>query len=580
MTLSMSISNVNNAYAETVGVEKETSGSVEVVSGAAVEVVSGAAAEIVSGATVEVVSGAAVEVASGAAVEVASGAAVEVASQVAIITECVTNTKNAADNAKTALLIAWKAKLEAATASKEKLKELADIAKKEEDNVKKAFDVANENVVKAQEALNVISNKVGIETTEYEAANKGYDEAKKNLETATSCYNSAKRITNELAAKAFFTEPKWLGATFYDYTDTSYNATVLATTPSAISKGNILFGNGNLLENDLVNKYTGKGTTEDKLKKGIVQSTLGANGIPVFNYNDGGQLFVKDTSKNAGMYAAYLPFAYEKDTDSYVFDSSYYNVAFDSTYDASIIANIPYTLDPTGTSSFQPLNYFNNNAKNLHFGMAFETAVRYDSDAVFNFTGDDDVFVYIDGELALDLGGIHDAISRDLNVNNSQVFAKYADGKLHTLKIFYLERGNYGSQCKIQFSKFEVVEPITPPPVPPTPTPTPPSPTPTPPSPTSTPPSPTSTPPSPSVTPTPEIEDIDDGEIPEGTPEGTPEDEDQADFEEIEDADIPEGTVLPQTGTANEVVIYMIGIGIMMCGFGITFRKNAKKREQ
>jgi fibro-slime domain-containing protein len=157
---------------------------------------------------------------------------------------------------------------------------------------------------------------------------------------------------------------------------------------------------------------------------------------------------------------------------------------------------------------------------------------------VFNFTGDDDVFVYIDGELALDLGGIHDAISRDLNVNNSAVFAKYADGKLHTLKIFYLERGNYGSQCKIQFSKFEVVEPITPPPVPPTPTPTPPTP-PVPPTPT---PSPSVTPtpsPSPSVTPTPEIEDIDDNEIPEGTPEGN-QDEEQADFEEIEDAEIPE----------------------------------------
>jgi LPXTG-motif cell wall-anchored protein len=38
--------------------------------------------------------------------------------------------------------------------------------------------------------------------------------------------------------------------------------------------------------------------------------------------------------------------------------------------------------------------------------------------------------------------------------------------------------------------------------------------------------------------------------------------------------------VLPQTGTANEVVIYMIGIGIIMCGFVIIFRKNAKKREQ
>lgn len=97
-------------------------------------------------------------------------------------------------------------------------------------------------------------------------------------------------------------------------------------------------------------------------------------------------------------------------------------------------------------------------------------------DMVFDFTGDDDVWVFIDGVLVLDLGGIHQALDGSINFATgeitydtnpyygqpartiSQAFAdagKMWDStpyKNHHLSFFYLERGDGGSNCKIRFN--------------------------------------------------------------------------------------------------------------------------------
>lgn len=96
---------------------------------------------------------------------------------------------------------------------------------------------------------------------------------------------------------------------------------------------------------------------------------------------------------------------------------------------------------------------------------------------VFDFTGDDDVWVFIDGVLVLDLGGIHQAIhgtidfatgnityDRDQSYGSdrattiSQAFSNAGKNwdsaayKTHHLSFFYLERGDGGSNCKISFN--------------------------------------------------------------------------------------------------------------------------------
>ena len=98
-------------------------------------------------------------------------------------------------------------------------------------------------------------------------------------------------------------------------------------------------------------------------------------------------------------------------------------------------------------------------------------------DMVFNFTGDDDVWVFIDGVLVLDLGGIHQALDGSINFATGEIKydkkQSYGDTpagtitqafgeagetwdptayKTHHLSFFYLERGDGGSNCKIRFN--------------------------------------------------------------------------------------------------------------------------------
>ena len=98
-------------------------------------------------------------------------------------------------------------------------------------------------------------------------------------------------------------------------------------------------------------------------------------------------------------------------------------------------------------------------------------------DMVFDFTGDDDVWVFIDGVLVLDLGGIHQALGGKINFATgkitydktqrygnppattiTQAFTNAGETwdstayKTHHLSFFYLERGDGGSNCKISFN--------------------------------------------------------------------------------------------------------------------------------
>ncbi|MCI8729662.1 MAG: fibro-slime domain-containing protein [Lachnospiraceae bacterium] len=93
-------------------------------------------------------------------------------------------------------------------------------------------------------------------------------------------------------------------------------------------------------------------------------------------------------------------------------------------------------------------------------------------DMVFEFSGDDDVWVFIDDKLVLDMGGVHGKVDGSINFSTGkcEVFSKdpqnnkvsyNADissivstlekGK-HTLKVYYLERGGFESNCKIKFN--------------------------------------------------------------------------------------------------------------------------------
>jgi fibro-slime domain-containing protein len=103
---------------------------------------------------------------------------------------------------------------------------------------------------------------------------------------------------------------------------------------------------------------------------------------------------------------------------------------------------------------FFPVNdsLFGNSAgddRNFHFTFELQTEFIFEAGEGMNFkfTGDDDVWVYIDDHLVVDIGGVHGAVSQTIDLDR---LGWLVDGESYNLTFFFAERHRTQSNFRIE----------------------------------------------------------------------------------------------------------------------------------
>jgi fibro-slime domain-containing protein len=105
-------------------------------------------------------------------------------------------------------------------------------------------------------------------------------------------------------------------------------------------------------------------------------------------------------------------------------------------------ANGYFPLDKYGREANDSTWGFQGQTHNFGYTLAGSAEFKYDASKadVINFLGDDDMWIFIDGKLAVDLGGVHTSISENLNIQTYGDSLKWKDGTMHVINFFYAER--------------------------------------------------------------------------------------------------------------------------------------------